>query len=86
MNTADSWSRFTSTERTKAGIAHKVLRVMRLSILDMIDDVRLSTNGPTKRHANSKKQVLFLDFSMFCSKNSTNWITSEGKQCMEAMI
>ena len=34
--------------------------------LDIIDEVRLSTNGPIKRQAKSNKHVLFRDFSIFC--------------------
>lgn len=84
--TADSLSLLTKTDKTRAGRAQSMLRLSLLSSLDITEEERLNTKGPTNKHAKSSKHDLFLYFSMFCSKKSTNWITSEGIQCTEAII
>jgi hypothetical protein len=47
-------------------MAHKTHKVALLSSFEIIDEVKLSTRGPTNKHANKSRQVLFLDFYMFC--------------------
>lgn len=70
--TGDSFNLFTNTDSTRAGMAHKTLRLIRLSNFDMMEENMLRNSGPTKRHANNRRQDLFLDFSTFCSKKRTN--------------
>ena len=84
-NTADQLSLLTKTESTRAGTAHKTLKLILLSSFEIIEEDRLKTSGPTNRQASKSKHVLLRDFSMFCQKNSTNWITSEGIQWIEAI-
>jgi hypothetical protein len=63
-----------------------MIRLTLLSNLAINDEERLSTRGPTNRQAKSNRHERLRDFSMFCSKKRTNWMTREGMQWMEAMM
>jgi hypothetical protein len=43
-----------------------MIRLTRLSNLEIIEEDKLKTSGPTNRQANNNKHDRFLDFSIFC--------------------
>lgn len=53
-------------DRNRAGMAQSTLKLILLSNLEIVEDEKLITKGPTNRQASKSRQVLLRDFSMFC--------------------